>query len=68
MEKSEIKNLKGEEYLYPYSFEIIKKYGQPETLKGTDNNKWIAYFPKGDFTILVNKKTDIIKNVYFGKL
>jgi hypothetical protein len=37
--------------------------GEVETLPGTDNQKWIAYFPKTDITIIEDKKTGIIKKV-----
>lgn len=49
----------------PYTeFEVI---GRPETLEGTSNVYWIAYFPKANFTIVSDKKTDIVKTVYIGK-
>lgn len=49
----------------PYSeFDII---GQPETLTGTNNQYWVVYFPKGDFTLVSEKKTDIVKTVYTGR-
>ena len=54
-------------YEYPRSLFIIKKWGFPVTLEGTNNKKWIAYFPKGDFTIVTNKKTDVINMVLPGK-
>ncbi len=46
----------GFKYEYPQSLEFIKKYGQPKTLKGTNNDTWIVRFPKGDFTVWMNKK------------
>lgn len=39
----------------PFSTETIEKWGNPETLEGTNNKVWIAYFPKGNFTILSQK-------------
>lgn len=49
----------------PYS--KFNEIGRPQTLSGTDNNHWVAYFPKADFTIRSNKETDIIKAVFVGK-
>ncbi|MCB0628869.1 MAG: hypothetical protein R2824_06065 [Saprospiraceae bacterium] len=57
----------GFKYLYPESADFIKENGSPVTLDGTDNNKWIAYFPKGDFTVVSNKKTDQFENIYPGR-
>ena len=63
----DVKNLVGTRYIYPQSMDIITQYGSPETLSGTNNSRWIAYFPKGNFTIITDKKTDIIKKVLPGK-
>lgn len=49
----------------PYS--QYSEIGTPETLKGTTNQQWVAYFPKGDFTIVTNKQTDIVRTIYIGK-
>lgn len=57
----------GFKYLYPESADFIQKHGSPVTLKGTDNNYWIVYFPKGDFTVISNKKTDQFINIYAGR-
>lgn len=43
------------------------KIGTPETLSGTTNQQWVAYFPKANFTIITNKKTDIVRAIYIGK-
>lgn len=56
----------GLKYKYPESTDFISKYGSPETLKGTDNQDWLVYFPEGDFTVLIDKKTDTFKNIYSG--
>jgi hypothetical protein len=48
-------------------YEQYGEIGMPETLIGTDNNKWVAYFPKGNFTIVSDKKSDMVKAVYIGK-
>lgn len=51
--------------MIPYEeFDII---GQPETLSGTNNIYWVVYFPKGDFTLVSEKKTDVVKTVYTGR-
>ena len=49
------------------SREIIKKYGSPQILSGTNNERWVAYFPKGDFTIITDARTTIIKAVLSGR-
>ena len=38
-----------------------------ETIDGTNNQKWITYYPKQDITIVSNKKTDLIEEFKFGK-
>ena len=58
--------LLGEEYSN-ISREIIKKYGTPETLSGTSNERWVAYFPKGDFTIISDVRTNTINAVLSGR-
>ncbi len=57
----------GLKYEYPKSTDFIEKYGVPETLNGTDNNVWVAYFPKGDLTVISNKKTNTFINICSGK-
>lgn len=57
----------GFRYEYPKSIDFNGEFGSPETLDGTDNNKWIVYFPKGDFTVVSNKKTDTFENICAGK-
>ena len=49
------------------SREIIKKYGSPQTLSGTNNESWVAYFPKGDFTIILGPRTTTINAVLSGR-
>jgi len=56
--------LLGEKYLY---MEIIEKYGSPQTLSGTTNWRWVAYFPKGNFTIIVDTRTNTINDVLSGR-
>lgn len=52
---------------YPKSIDFIKEFGSPETLDGTDNFKWIVYFPKGNFTVVQNKKSSKFENICNGK-
>ena len=57
----------GFKYEYPKSTDFISANGSPETLSGTDNNAWVAYFPKGDVTVISNKKTSKFENICKGK-
>ena len=54
-----IKDLKdkyvGRTYNEYVAEELMDKYGYPETLNGTDNNYWYAYFPEGNFTLVERK-------------
>lgn len=50
-------------YVTPFSQELIKEFGFPETQLGTDEKIWIAYFPYGWFTIIVDKNSDEIIQV-----
>jgi len=58
--------LLGKKYSYIYR-EIIEKYGSPQTLSGTNNSRWVAYFPKGDFTIISDDRTSTINAVLSGR-
>ncbi len=58
--------LLGKKYSYIYR-EIIEKYGNPQTLSGTNNSRWVAYFPKGDFTIISDDRTFTINAVLSGR-
>jgi len=62
----------GDKYSYlvgkTYNYEIAKELGgETETLRGTNNKIWIAYFPKADITIVEDKRTNIIKKVLKGR-
>jgi len=37
-----------------------------ETVDGTNNQRWITYYPKHNITIVSNKKTDLIEEFKFG--
>ena len=54
-------------YEYPKSTDFIAENGYPETLTGTDNRTWVVYFPKGDVTVIMNKRTNVFTNISFGK-
>ena len=43
-------------------------FKSPVTLGKTNNLKWVAYIPNLDMTIVTDKKTDIIKKIYLGKV
>ena len=58
--------LLGEKYSDIYR-ELIGKYGSPQTLSGTNNGRWVAYFPKGDFTIISDERTSTINAVLPGR-
>ena len=48
--------------------ELIEAYGSPQSLKGTNATQWIAYFPKGNFTFLINKKSNKVVYSKNGKV
>ncbi len=61
------RSLIGNQYVAPFSLEIVAKYGAPETpmdtVPNTDKNKWVEYFPKGNFTLEMDKSTSNIVEV-----
>ena len=61
-----IEKIEGTYYRYPESLDFIEKYGKPQTLDGTNNEKWITYWPKGDFTTHMKKATDKFYYVCIG--
>jgi hypothetical protein len=64
---SELLSLIGTQYIPPVSSNIINNYGMPETLSGTTNTRWVAYFKKGNFTMISNKQTKQITKILQGK-
>jgi len=60
--------IEGEKYLPPLSTSMVVLYGSPETLEYTDRLCWIGYFPEGDFSIYVDKKTDRIEWTKQGRI
>ena len=63
----EIKSLKGKYFSGQQYQEIIDKYGLPDTLKGTGVKIYVGYFPKGNFTVIMNKSTRKALNILYGK-
>lgn len=57
----------GIKYEAPNSAGIIRNFGSPTTLIGTNNNLWIAYFPKGGVTVVLNKRTNKFVNICSGR-
>lgn len=57
----------GFKYEYPKSTDFISANGSPKTLSGTDNITWVVYFPKGDVTVISNKKTNKFENICKGE-
>jgi len=53
--KLNLGEIMGRTWKPPFSTNLIAKWGTPITLEGTNNKVWIAYFPKGNFTVLSQK-------------
>ncbi|MBA7589829.1 hypothetical protein ES708_31921 [subsurface metagenome] len=66
-----IKDLNSRYVGEPYDINIgelfINKYGYPETLNGTNNYIWVAYFPLGNFTMTQTKGDYKITKFEAGK-
>jgi hypothetical protein len=60
-------HLVGAKYEYPRAEWMIRQCGPVETLEGTNNSWWVAYFQGGGFTMLVEKKTDTIMALRPGR-
>ena len=63
-----INKIIGKKIGHPLTVDMIPKYGDPETLEGTNNLNWIAYFPEGHFTFIMNKKSKVISFVKEGRI
>jgi len=50
-----------------FNQEFAKKHGNVETLEGTNGSIWIAYYKDENFTIITDKKTNIIHQVCVGR-
>ena len=57
----------GKKYNMEIADELYEKYGAPETLNGTNNYVWIAYYPKGNFTMTESKGDYIIIGFEYGR-
>jgi hypothetical protein len=42
-------------------------FGDYETLPGTNNSQWVIYFPKGDFTAVSRKSSDMVFKIRLGR-
>ena len=62
-----LRSLVGTEYTEPQSTKIIAKYGDPETLPGTNDSIWIGYFPKGNITLTHMKPAGTIIRLQRGR-
>lgn len=43
------------------------RWGNPKTLSGTNNQRWVAYLPKANVSFISEKGTHIITYITFGK-
>lgn len=50
-------------------FDIAYNYSKvsPETLTGTNNQRWVVYYSDIDVTLETNKSTNIVQNAKKGK-
>ncbi|MCM4161273.1 hypothetical protein FHG64_06375 [Antarcticibacterium flavum] len=50
-------------------FDIAYGYSEvsPETLNGTNNQKWVVYYKDIDVTLVTNKSTNIVQSASKGK-
>ena len=57
------------EYLIgqPVPYEQSVYFGNDETLMGTNNQRWVVYFDKANFTMISNKETDIVIDIKKGR-
>jgi hypothetical protein len=60
-------NYIGKRYDMDVADELYEKYGYPETLNGTNNDIWIVYYPKGNFTMYQTKGNHLITKFHSGK-
>jgi len=58
------RKLMGKKYTEPFTSEISKEYGTPETTPATDSTRLIAYFGTGNFNIGVDNETNQIMEVF----
>ncbi|MDT0691244.1 hypothetical protein RM549_15720 [Salegentibacter sp. F188] len=50
-------------------FDIAYEYSEvsPETLNGTNNQRWVVYYEDIDVTLVTNKTTNIVQSASKGK-
>lgn len=54
-------------YVFPENSDFLAENGTAKALGGTDGNYFVAYFKKGDLTVVMNKKTDRFENICSGR-
>ena len=54
-------------YVFPENSDFLAENGTAKALDGTDGNYFVAYFKKGDLTVVMNKKTDRFENICSGR-
>ena len=54
-------------YVFPENSDFLAENGTAKALDGTDNNYFVAYFKKGDLTVVMNKKTSRFENICPGR-
>ena len=61
-------NIKSYEIIGENIFKFRFNYGLEDfvTMQGTNNEKWITYYPKYDLTLTSNKQSDQIEDFKFG--
>lgn len=63
IKKNQISNLIGNEV----PFEKWNEWGSPETLEGTDNERWVIYLGKSNLSMVSEKKTRKVLFAGLGK-
>jgi hypothetical protein len=48
-------------------YDDLPDYGNLETLMGTNNQRWVVYFDQANFTMISDKKTEIILDIKKGR-
>jgi len=64
-----IKKLKIKDCIGQNIFDVVHKHSKssPQTLKGTDNKKWIVYYEDINKTFVVSKSDDVISEAFNGR-
>ena len=45
----------------------FEEFGKLETLTGTNNERWVVYFGRANFTMITNKQTDKVVKIKSGR-